>query len=415
MTLETLAVIGAIALVGPLLAVPQRLHVPVVFGELAAGIAFGDTGFRALHPHDKTFTFLANVGFALVMFVAGSKVPVRDPRLRPALRIGLARALTVAAVAAALGVAVSHAFGIGHAPLYAVLMASSSAALVLPIVDSLKLGGTATLQMLPQVAIADAACIVALPLAIQPSKAARSALGALAVLAAATVLFFVLRYTEQHGWRRRLHRLSEERKFALELRISLVILLALAALATRTHVSIMLAGFSLGIAIAGIGEPRRLARQLFALSDGFFSPLFFVWVGAELDLRSLGAHPKFVLLGVVLGAGAVLAHAAMRLLGQPITLGALAAAQLGVPVAAVTVGTQLHLLRTGEPSALVLGALLTIVVATAAGSLRARGEAKLAAPATDRAARPSAAPVAVHPTGPAGTTHPSVPPVAQPD
>ena len=43
---------------------------------------------RTLHPGNATFTFLAQVGFALVMFVAGSHVPVRDGALRPALRVG---------------------------------------------------------------------------------------------------------------------------------------------------------------------------------------------------------------------------------------------------------------------------------------------------------------------------------------
>ena len=47
-------------------------------------------------------------------------------------------------------------------------MASSSAAIILPIVDSLGLGGRAVFELLPQVAIADAACIVLLPLAIDP-------------------------------------------------------------------------------------------------------------------------------------------------------------------------------------------------------------------------------------------------------
>jgi len=77
-------------------------------------------------------------------------------------------------------------------------------------------------------------------------------------------------------------------------------------------------------------------------------------------------------LGVVLGMGAILAHSLMRALGQPVSLGMLAAAQLGVPVAAVTVGTSLGLLRTGEPAALLLGALVTIVAATIAGDTRAR-------------------------------------------
>jgi Kef-type K+ transport system membrane component KefB len=56
----------------------------------------------------------------------------------------------------------------------------------------------------------------------------------------------------------------------------------LCALAVFTHVSIMLAGFALGLVISAIGEPRRLARQLFGITEGFFSPLFFVWLGASL-------------------------------------------------------------------------------------------------------------------------------------
>ena len=43
-----------------------------------------------------------------------------------------------------------------------------------------------------------------------------------------------------------------------------------------------------------------------------------------------------------------------------IPLGVLAAAQIGVPVAAVTVGEQLHLFAAGEGAALILGALVTI-------------------------------------------------------
>ena len=50
----------------------------------------------------------------------------------------------------------------------------------------------------------------------------------------------------------------------------------------------------------------------------------------------------------------------------------LAAAQLGVPVAAATIGSQLGLLEPGESSALVLGALVTLAAAVAGGSLAVR-------------------------------------------
>ncbi|HKT01478.1 MAG TPA: cation:proton antiporter, partial [Rugosimonospora sp.] len=337
MTFAQLAVISVAAILGPLLALPRAGRVPVLLGELLAGILLGPTGAGWLRAGDRTFTFLADVGFALVMFVAGSRVPVRDPRLRGALRPGLLRAAAVGVLAVPLGWAVATLFGTGHPALYAVLIASSSAALILPTVENLHLAGRPVVELLPQVAAADAACIVALPLAIDPAHAVRAAVGAAAVLASTAALFAILRYLQRSGLRKRAHRVSEERKFALELRINLAILFALAALATRTHVSIMLAGFAFGLAVAGVGEPRRLARQLFAVTEGFLGPLFFVWLGASLDLRELAHRPSMVLLGLVLAAGALLAHVAMRLTGQPAGYGALAAAQLGVPVAAATV------------------------------------------------------------------------------
>jgi Kef-type K+ transport system membrane component KefB len=380
MDFATLALISLVGVLGPLLALPRRWRLPVVLGELVAGIVLGHTGFDVLHAGNGTFTFLADIGFALIMFVAGSHVPVRDPNLLAGLRLGVLRAVAIGAVSVVLAIGIAHGFGTGHAALYAVLIASSSAALVLPIVDSLGLRGEAVLQMLPQVAIADMVCIVALPLAIDPKHAGRAALGTLAVLACAGALFVVLGYVERSGLRKRVHNVSEDRKFALELRINLMILFALAALAVRTHVSIMLAGFSFGVVMAAVGEPRRLARQLFALSDGFLGPLFFIWLGASLDLRDLGRHSSFIVLGVLLGAAAVAAHGLMRLTGQPILIGALAAAQLGVPVAAATVGSQLGLLEPGEAPALLLGALLTVAVAVVSGGLLARTEQLRATP-----------------------------------
>jgi Kef-type K+ transport system membrane component KefB len=362
-----LALVSAVAVLGPLLAVPQRWHLPVVLGELLIGVALGRTGAGLVDAGDRTFAFLASVGFVLVMFVAGTHVPIRDPRLRGALGVGALRAAGVGVLAVPVGFGIARLFDTGHPGLYAVLLASSSAALVLPIVDSLHLTGEPILQLLPQVAIADTACIVALPLAIDPGHAGRAALGASAVIAGSAVLFGMLWYLERSGLRHRVHTVSEDRKFAVELRVNLAIVFALAALATVTHVSVMLAGFGYGLAVAAVGEPRRLARQLFAVTEGFLGPLFFVWLGASLDLRALGL--SYTALGLLLGVGAVLVHLAMRVNGQPVAVGGLAAAQLGVPVAAATVGTQLHVLAPGEAAALIVGALLTIAVAILSGAV----------------------------------------------
>ncbi|MBG6212719.1 MAG: cation:proton antiporter [Cryobacterium sp.] len=373
MTFQTLAVISVVAMLGPLLATPPRWNIPVVIGQLVAGILVGRAGLGLVDSTDPTLTLLADVGFALMMFVAGTHVPMRSTAIRAALATGLSRAAVVVISAAGLGIAIALFFGTQHAPLYIVLLASSSAALVLPILGSLRLRGRGALELTAQVAIADIAAIVALPLAIDPPNAGRAALGAGLIALLAVALYFVLNHLEQSGARSRLHRLSERRKFALELRLQLAILFALSAVAEFAHVSVMLAGFSFGLAVAAVGEPRRLARQLFALADGFLGPLFFVWLGASLSIAELWANPQMILLGLVLGAATLLTHATTRVLGLPISLGLLSAAQLGIPIAAATIGTQLGLLLPGEAAALILGALVTIAVtALASGRVAAQ-------------------------------------------
>ena len=61
----------------------------------------------------------------------------------------------------------------------------------------------------------------------------------------------------------------------------------LAYLADRVNTSILVAGFASGLVVSAIGEPRRLTRQVRGIAHGFFIPLFFVTLGARLDVRGL--------------------------------------------------------------------------------------------------------------------------------
>jgi Kef-type K+ transport system membrane component KefB len=369
---STLALVAVVGMAGPLLASVPRLRIPVVIGELAVGLLIGRTGFGLVDAADPTFSLLADIGFALVMFVVGTHVPIRDATLRSSIPGAVLRAVLIGALATVFAVGLATAFHTGHAAVYAVLMASSSAALALPVIQALGIEGPSVQSVTAQIAIADATSIVLLPLVINPERALTAGIGAVVIALGAGAVFVALQWFDRRGLRKRLHHYSEDHEFALELRISLISLFALAALAVATHVSIMLAGFALGLAVKAAGEPRRLTRQLFGITEGLFGPLFFVWLGASLQVRELGDHPAYILLGIGLGVGAVLAHCVGRLTGQPLALAALAAAQLGVPVAAATLGTQKHLLAPGEPSALMLGALLTIGVTSVASVIAAR-------------------------------------------
>ena len=372
MTLAGLALVLLVGLAGPLLATPTRFRVPVVVGEIMAGVLVGRTGLGWVHPEDRVLNFLAAAGFALVMLVAGSHLPVRDSELRSQLGRGLGLALGTGVLAVPVGFGIAAAAGTGHALLYAVLLSSSSAALVMPVIDGAGLTGNPVLATVVHVAIADAVCIVALPLVANPTRVAAVALGVCGLIGAGAVVLVMMNGLRSSGAWRRLRKFSKRRHFGLQLRISLIIVFALAGLAESLGVSILLAGFLAGTVLAAQGVPRRLARQLFSVSDGFLSPVFFVWLGATLDLRAIGGHPEMLLVAGLLAVGTALVHAAARLVGQPLPLALLAGAQLGVPVAAVTIGTENGLLAPGEGGAILAAALISIAITSGAAASAAR-------------------------------------------
>ena len=371
MTFATLALLVLVGLAGPLLSARRAWRIPLLAGELLAGLVIGASGLRWVDAAEPTFTLLAQIGFGLIMLVIGSHIPVRDRVVRAAVGRGAAGAAMVAVVAVALGVGVALLFGSAHGAVYAVLIASSSAALVLPMLQSLSVRADSAAQLVAQIAIADVACIVALPLVLQPQRVLLVALGGIGIAVAGLLLVILLRRVGQHRLRR-LHAVSESRQFALELRVSLLALFGLAGIAQFTHVSVMMAGFTLGLVLSAVGEPRRLGRQLFGMTEGFFGPLFFVWLGATINLRDLGAHPQMILLGLALGAAAVLAHLAGRALGLPWAQAVASAGQLGVPVAAVALGIETKGLMPGEGAAILLGALVAVVASSIAVAMTSR-------------------------------------------
>ncbi|MDR6970760.1 cation:proton antiporter [Leifsonia shinshuensis] len=364
MSPSALALVVAVGLLGPLLSARSIWRVPVVVGEIVGGILIGQTGFRLIDPQADGLRLLADIGFGLTMVVVGSQIPVRDHRFHTRTGLlGLAGAAIAGVVAAALGTGLATLFGTGHALVYGIVLASSSAAIVLPMLTSLGYDLGMLGQLVTQIAVADIVCVVALPFAVAPWRAGSAAVGALIIAAVSVGLVLVLRRVGRSGLRRRAHAYSERRRFALELRLSLLVLFTFAAIAQFAQLSIMLAGFALGLVLSAVGEPHRLARQLFGMTEGFFGPLFFVWLGASIDLRELVAHPSMIMLGLALGVSALIAHAASRIAGLPWSQAIVSGGQLGVPVAAVALGLQVGGLRPGEGSAILLGALLTVAAA----------------------------------------------------
>lgn len=372
----TLLVVAGLA--GPLLAALPRLRLPLVVGEVIAGVALGPSGAGWLDPRQPTIAFLAEVGFAMLMFVVGTRLPLRDPAMRSTLRPAASGAVLVLAAAVPVGFLLTP-LGPDRPLMLADLVATSSAAVALPALP----GITSTAEgpdppsgvpfAIAWITVLDVATVIAVPFVLSTGGLLAEVLGTAAVVAAAVVAAFLLRHARASKAGRRMRKLSAKRGWALDLRIGLATLFALAAVATAFGTSILVAGFAAGALLAAEGEPRRLAQQLVGVAEGFLVPVFFVTLGARLQVQALlGSRSALLLcLALVVASAAVHVLVVIVLRQDPAT-GLLATASLGVPSAIAAIGLAQGVLDPADGAAVVTSILGTVLVSAAGSAVLAR-------------------------------------------
>ena len=365
---DSLLVIIVAGLVGPLLAAGRRPLIPAVIGELIAGIGLGRSGLGLIDATTPANALLYGLGFAMLMLVAGSHVDLRAPALRASARAGAIAAGLVALLSLPVGLAIGSVLAPG-APslLFPVLLAGSSAAVAFPILQERGLIGPGVGLLLVWIPLADVLTVLLMPLTLIGAAKIPEALGGDALIVAGTVGALWLGERVAHSQRAiTLRDRSQTRGWALQLRVTLLILVVLSLIATRTGGSTLLAGFGAGLILARLREPTRLELQLSGIAEGFFVPAFFVLIGSELDLRSLAGDPSAILLALALAASGLAIHlAASRVVAPPpwSGFGLAAAAQLGLPAAAASLGLGTGALSPAVAAAIVLAGCLTVLPA----------------------------------------------------
>src|SRR3984893_3545780 len=333
-----LAVVVLAGLLGPLLASGRRLRVPVLVGELIGGILLGRTALHLIAPASQPFPVFASLGFAMLMLESGTEIDLGSKLLRDsAVRAGLAFLCTLL-VAGPVGLLIGVSVRSTHVALFVVLLAGSSAAVALPTIREEGLTGPAVALVIAWIALADAITALLMPLALTSAgKIPAALLGDALIIAAAALIIALGRRYFGSGLAQEAKRLSKQRHWALRLRVFVLMLLFLGAIAEHTGASLLVAGFAAGICLRRFGEPHRLALELTGLATGFFVPAFFVLLGASLDLKGLARSPSAIALAVGMALAATMVHLVAAItVGQQhrVPAGLLGSAPLGLAAAA---------------------------------------------------------------------------------
>jgi Kef-type K+ transport system membrane component KefB len=377
-----LAIIAVAALAGTLAAVAsgRGIVLPVVVIELLLGVVLGPE-LLGLHP-DQFVSFFSDLGLGMLFFFAGYEIDVHrimGQPLRLALlgwALSLALAYTIGGALAAAGIVLSLLYT-GSA------LATTAIGTLIPILsDSGELRTRFGTYLLAAGAVGELGPILLLTLILSTESAAHNAVILVSFIALAVlVAVLAVRFSERTlpVFERTLENSSQ-----LAVRWIVVLVFALALLASELGLDLLLGGFAAGLITRQVLKTREIPAfdsKLNAVAFGVFVPFFFVVSGMKLDVSALFTSVSgvlklllfFLLFLVVRGTPALLLYRGVLDARERAALAFMSSTQLPLVLAITTLAVELGHMRASTAAALVGAAVLSTLVFPILG-LRMRGD-----------------------------------------
>jgi len=380
---QSLLLLTALAVVVPIVVrqVRRVLPLPIVVGEIIAGIAVGQSGLNLVHE-SSVLNFLAEFGFIFLMFLSGLEVNLNvfaeaktgpSPRplwQRPGWLAGLNFGLTLL-LGSLTGLALWHWDMTRNPILMGLILSTTSMGIVMPVLKERELTGKPYGQLILLSALfSDFLTLLLLGLTI---SIVRKGLGADLIFFIVLLVAFVGaaklgRWAQRHKLTQRVVEELSHATAQIRVRGAFALVVLWVVLAGSLGVEVILGAFLAG---AVIGQNRRTSRQIFeekldAMGYGFFIPIFFIMVGARFDLTALLASPGALWLVALLIAAAYLVKFLPALCFRTLfswresfAAGALLSSRLSLIIAASAIALSLGMITSATNSAIVLVAIVT--------------------------------------------------------
>jgi Kef-type K+ transport system membrane component KefB len=358
-----------------------RFVLPVVVLEILFGIVIGPEVLGLAGP-DEFIDYFSTLGLGMLFFFAGYEIDFRRIAGSP---------LRLAALGWLLSLLLSYALGgllaLGGVVLSLLFvgtaMATTAIGTLIPILGD---AGETKTRFGTYLLAAGAAGEFGPILLITLLFGTKNPLGSFALMLAfvllAVLAALIAVRSIGRGWN--LFEKTMESSGQLAVRATVVIIFALAAVAAKLGLDLLLGGFVAGVivslALRG-REVEQIESKLTAVGYGFLIPFFFVVTGVEYDIRALLDDPKkflevgmfVVLFLIVRGAPAMLLYRRFLDLRDRIALGVFSATELPLVVAITTIAVSEGHMTSGTAASLVGAAIVSTAVMPTLG-LQLRGD-----------------------------------------
>jgi len=366
------------------LVISRFRRIPVVVGEILAGILIGPSVLGLVHAEDLTLDILAEIGFAFLMFLSGLEIdfsilfaatkPGQDKRKSPIMLAGLSFILTIL-LAGAISFWLTNAGYVKDPWIMTLILSTTSLGIVVPVLKEKKMSSSNLGQtILLSALLADflTMFLITVYIAIRSTGLSLNIL-LIGILFIPVVLLYQL--GQRHLRRPIVRRLIEELADAtsqIKVRAAFALMIAFVVLAEFIGAELILGAFLGGVLASLLSEPEdeKIRHKLDAIGFGFFVPLFFIYVGVQFDLQAFLSNPDaWLLLPILLFAAFAIKIISALVFKfayswrETLSSGMLLSARLSLIIAASAIGVRLGAITESTNAAIILIAALTAMVA----------------------------------------------------
>lgn len=290
-------------------AIAQRVGQPAVLGELVSGVIAGPSLFGWIDPHVQVLHVLAELGVLLLLFAIGM-----ETNLGELIRVG-GTSITVAVVGVflpfALGFGACRLLGLsGLQPVMAAAtLTATSVGITARVLSDLGHLRSVEGQIILGAAIIDDVLGLLLLTIVEDVAQGQDVSAGMVVGASVRAVGFLVAATLVGRWIvppifRAVERIDLP---GTRTTFALVLAFAMAWLADRSGSAMIIGAFAGGLLVASLPEAHEIGRGIAGIGH-FLVPIFFVSVGASVDLSALSPvdpSSRFALLtgGVLIVVG----------------------------------------------------------------------------------------------------------------
>ena len=374
----------------------KKLRLPVVVGEILAGILVGRSGFGWVEGQDPVLSLLAEFGFVFLMFLSGMEIDLSNlglpgsrnrksglpgaqrakPKGMGPVGLGLVNFFLTLAISASIGLGM-QAIGLArNSWMIALILSTTSLGVVLPVLKEAGLStGRYGQALLIAALVADFATMLLITVLVAVIS---NGLTVDILLIGLLFVGFFLAYRIGNLFFNRLppvRRAIEELSHTttqIKVRAAFTIMLIFVVLAQILGTELILGAFLAGAVVSMLRTPadENLTTQLEAIGFGFFIPIFFIKVGLDFNLQLLLGSPQSLALVPILLAAALLVKFLPALVfrlsfpwRETIAAGTILSARLSLIIAASAIGLRLGIISETVNSAIILVAIITVTLA----------------------------------------------------